>query len=151
MEEEASSCQRPFRSRNTERFNQDGDLPEKKQKASETGSRTKLKHYKELRQRRCNEQERNRSECGKTHLQQTGETVFTDSQAHRSSYLETQARKLNLESPSLEAEACKIHIGSPKTSFVFLSLQNIWCCYHVSLINFSTQDLMLVLFFLILG
>ena len=26
-----------------------------------TGSKTKLKHYKELRQRRCNEQERNRS------------------------------------------------------------------------------------------
>lgn len=52
----------------------------------------------------------------KPHLQQTGEMdktvsrLFTDSQAHSSSYLETQARKLNLDSSILEAETCKIHI-----------------------------------------
>lgn len=80
-------------------------------------------------------------------MDKTVSRLFTDSQAHSSSYLETQARKLNLDSSILEAETCKIHVvGSLSTSFVFLSLQNIWCYYHVSLISFAPQDLMLVLF-----
>jgi len=95
---------------------------------------------------------RKKPKYGKPHLQQTDEMdktvsrLFTDSQAHSSSYLETQARKLNLDSSILEAETCKIHVGSLSTSFVFLSLQNIWCYYHVSLISFAPQYSMLVLF-----
>jgi hypothetical protein len=49
-----------------------------------------------------------------------------------------------LDSSILEAETCKIHVGSLSTSFVFL-----WCYYHVSLISFAPQDSMLVLFFIL--
>ena len=83
-------------------------------------------------------------------MDKTVSRLFTDSQVHSSSYLETQARKLDLDSSILEAGTCKIHVGSLLTSFVLLSLQNIWWCYyHVSLISFAPQDLMLVLFFIL--
>lgn len=107
----------------------DGDLTEKNREASdrqpnktETLQRAQVKEMQLARKK---------LKYGKPHLQQTDEMdktvsrLFTDSQAHSSSYLETQARMLNLDSSILEAETCKIHVGSLSTSFVFLSLQNI--------------------------
>lgn len=94
----------------------DGDLTEKNREASdrqpnktETLQRAQVKEMQLARKKPKYE---------KPHLQQTGEMdktvsrLFTDSQAHSSSYLETQARKLNLDSSILEAETCKYTLAA---------------------------------------